>query len=196
MRKRRLIGVLIFAVPALLAATTLVVTGDGGRNNRFNSNRMNSYQENQTLSTTGEGSFTAELDGDVIRYTLTYGALQGGTVAQAHVHLGRRAINGGIIAWLCGGPVLTGPAGTPVCPQPTGTNTGSVSGEIRAAQVIGPAGQGIAAGEFAELVAALRAGAVYANVHTATYGGGEIRGQVNEKGAKSADELDDDGDDD
>ncbi len=188
MRKGRLVGVLIFAIPALLAAMTIVIAGDGDRSNRFNSNRMNSYQENATLSTTGNGSFTAELDGNVIRYTLTFGALEGGTVTQAHIHLGRRAVNGGIIAWLCGGPTLTGPAGTPSCPQPGGT----VSGEIRAAQVVGPTAQGIAPMEFAELVAALRAGAVYANVHTTTYGGGEIRGQVNEKGAKSADELDDD----
>ena len=44
--------------------------------------------------------------------------------------------------------------------------------------MIGPAGQGIAAGEFAELVRALRAGAAYANVHTTAHPGGEIRGQV------------------
>jgi hypothetical protein len=185
MRKRHLIGMLIFAIPALLAAMTVVVAGDADRSNQFNSNRMNSYQEVSTLSTTGNGTLVAELDGDVIRYTLTFGGLEGGTVTQAHIHLGRRAVNGGIIAWLCGGPVLTGPAGTPTCPQPGGT----VSGEIRAAQVVGPTAQGIAPMEFAELVAALRAGAVYANVHTTTYGGGEIRGQVNEKGAKSADAL-------
>lgn len=194
MRKRRLIGVLIFAIPALLAAMTIVVAGDGGRNNRFNSNKMNGYQEVATtgaISTTGNGSFTAELDGDVIHYSLTFGALEGGAVTQAHIHFGRRGVNGGIIAWLCEGTSASPSASTPTCPAAGGT----VSGTISALEVIGPAGQGIAAGQFAEAVAALRAGAVYANVHTATYGGGEIRGQVNEKGAKSADSLDDDGDD-
>jgi hypothetical protein len=44
--------------------------------------------------------------------------------------------------------------------------------------VVGPAGHGIAAGEFAELVRALRAGAAYANVHTTTFPAGEIRGQI------------------
>jgi hypothetical protein len=190
MRKRRL-GVLIFAVPALLAAMTAVVVGDSDRKNGFNSNRMNSFQESPTLVTNGTGSFTAELDGDVVRYTLTYGGLEGGAVAQAHLHVGRRAVNGGISAWLCGSATNPGPAGTPLCPQPAGT----VSGEIRAAQVIGPAGQGIAPAEFADFLDALRAGALYANVHTATYGGGEIRGQVNEKGAKQADELEDEDDD-
>jgi hypothetical protein len=190
MRKRRLVGVLIFAIPALLAAMTLVVAGDADKN-QFDSNRMNSFQENQTLVTTGTGNFTSELDGDVLRYTLTYGGLEGGAVTQAHLHVGRRAVNGGISAWLCGSATNPGPAGTPVCPQPSGT----VSGEIRAAQIVGPSGQGIAAMEFADFLAAMRAGALYANVHTSTYLGGEIRGQVNEKGAKQADELEDEGDD-
>jgi CHRD domain len=44
--------------------------------------------------------------------------------------------------------------------------------------VIGPAGQGIAPGEFAELVAAIRAHATYVNVHTNVRTGGEIRGLV------------------
>jgi hypothetical protein len=54
-----------------------------------------------------------------------------------------------------------------------------VTGTITTPNVIGPAGQGIAAGEFAELVDAIRAGVTYANVHTLPqFGGGEIRGQI------------------
>ena len=52
------------------------------------------------------------------------------------------------------------------------------AGRSRPAQVVGPADQGIAPAEFAELVRALRAGAAYANVHTTTNAGGEIRGQI------------------
>jgi hypothetical protein len=44
--------------------------------------------------------------------------------------------------------------------------------------VIGPAGQGIAAAEYEELLAAIRAGTAYVNVHSSTYGLGEIRGQI------------------
>jgi hypothetical protein len=57
-----------------------------------------------------------------------------------------------------------------------------VSGTITSADVIGPAGQGIAPGEFDELVRALREGATYANVHTTLYPGGEIRGQIDGHG--------------
>ena len=42
----------------------------------------------------------------------------------------------------------------------------------------GAAGQGLAAGEFNELVRAIRAGATYVNVHTTGYPGGEIRAQL------------------
>ncbi len=63
--------------------------------------------------------------------------------------------------------------GTPVCPQ-----TGKVTGTITAANVIGPAGQGIAAGEFAEALRAVRKGVAYANVHSSKYPAGEIRGQI------------------
>ena len=40
------------------------------------------------------------------------------------------------------------------------------------------ASQQLAAGELAEVIAAIRAGAAYANVHTNLSPGGEIRGQI------------------
>ena len=54
----------------------------------------------------------------------------------------------------------------------------TITGTIRPPDVVGPAGQGIAAGEFGELVRAIRAGVTYANVHTAPFPAGEIRGQI------------------
>jgi hypothetical protein len=62
---------------------------------------------------------------------------------------------------------------TPACPQ-----EGTVTGTITPAQVLEAVGQGIAAGEFEEVVAAIRAGRAYVNVHTATFAPGEIRGQL------------------
>lgn len=60
----------------------------------------------------------------------------------------------------------------PTCPQ-----SGTVTGLLTQANVVGPAGQGIAPAQFAEIVAAIRAGAAYVNVHSSTFPGGEIRGQ-------------------
>jgi hypothetical protein len=70
--------------------------------------------------------------------------------------------------------------GTQVCP-PSGTRDApaSISGTITAGNVgAGANGQGIAVGEFIELHRAIRAGIVYANVHTVAFPGGEIRGQL------------------
>jgi hypothetical protein len=40
--------------------------------------------------------------------------------------------------------------------------------------------QGIPAGAFADVLRAIRAGKAYANVHTSTSPGGEIRGQIDD----------------
>jgi hypothetical protein len=81
-------------------------------------------------------------------------------------------VNGGISVFLCSN-LGNGPAGTQPCPP-----SGTVTGTIRPVDVIGPTGQGIAPGEFAELVTALRDGVAYANVHSNVWPGGEIRGQL------------------
>lgn len=120
------------------------------------------------ISTTGSGSFVARITDEAIEYELSYADLEGTTTLAAHIHLGQHDVNGGVSAFLCGG------GGKPACP-PT---FGSVSGTIIAADVIGPVGQGIAAGEFAELVHAIQNGATYVNVHTNKHPGGEIRGTV------------------
>lgn len=127
-----------------------------------------------TISTAASGEFKAKIVDDSIEYELSYQDLQG-SITQAHIHFGQPGLSGGIAAWLCGTAALPGPAGTPVCPGP---NSGTVSGTITAAQVIGPAGQGISAGEFDALIGAIKDGAAYANVHTTFVGTGEIRGQI------------------
>jgi hypothetical protein len=115
-------------------------------------------------------------DGLSVDYTLAYAGLSS-TVAQAHIHFAQRAVNGPIVIWLCGGTV-PGPAGTPVCPQ-----EGSVGGTFTSANVLAAAAtQQLAAGELEELIEAMRAGAAYVNVHTASSPGGEIRGQVRATG--------------
>jgi hypothetical protein len=135
------------------------------------------------LSSTASGSFTATLDEDeqTITYELTYQNLEAAPL-QAHIHLGQRGVNGGISVFLCGNPPNVPPATAPTppaCPAAPAT----VTGKLTAADIIGPAAQGIApttatTNEFGELVRALRSGVTYANVHSVKYPGGEIRGQV------------------
>jgi CHRD domain len=169
--------VAVAGVIALLGVGSYAIAGDGPRN--FSGDPLIGYEENPDISTVGSGSFSARLSDDesTIRYRLTYSGLEG-AVTQAHVHFGKRAINGGISYFLCGTAASPGPAGTPACPSPGGT----VEGDITAAQVIGPAGQGIEVGNLAEIVAAMRAGSAYANVHSTKWPGGEIRAQLENRG--------------
>jgi hypothetical protein len=145
--------------------------------------RLDGYQENPSISTTATGTFHAVIadDESAIRYRLTYTNLQG-TVTQAHIHIARFHVNGGISAWLCGTGALPGPAGTPPCPPGGAGQEAEVEGVIEATDVIGPTGQLVAPGELAELIAAIRAGAGYANVHSSLAPGGEIRGQIGGRG--------------
>jgi hypothetical protein len=163
------------AAAALLAwlSTAAAVAHDGRE--RIEA-RLSGYDEvTSALSTTGKGRFKASVDraSGSISYELSYAGLEG-TVTMAHLHFGRRGLNGGIMVWLCQTTTNPDPNNaSPTCPA-----SGSVGGLIQSQNVIGPAAQGIAPGEFAELLAAIRAGAVYVNVHSSKYPGGEIRGQL------------------
>jgi hypothetical protein len=132
--------------------------------------RLSGFREVPAVSTVASGRFRAELDEDeqVLRYRLRFEDLEA-PVLFSHIHFGQKVVNGGVSAFLCGG------GNKPPCPQ-----EGTVTGTVTPADVIGPSNQGIAAGEFAELVRAMRAGVTYANVHSEKFPGGEIRGQIEE----------------
>lgn len=128
-----------------------------------------------TVITDGTGTFTATIDNDsTVTYTLTYNNLSS-AVQQAHIHIGATKINGGVSIFLCSN--LAAPAGTPACPDDA-THSGTVSRTVSAADVIGPANQGVPAGDMRNVVRAIVSHVTYANVHTANHPGGEIRGQI------------------
>jgi CHRD domain len=163
----------IVLVPVLAAFAVVSYAIAGGGSGKFDES-LSGYQEPPSISTTGNGTFSADIsnDGTEISYRLSYAGLEG-NVLQAHIHLGQTGVNGGISAFLCTN-LGNGPVGTPVCPAAPAT----VTGTIDAADVIGPAAQGIAAMQLGELVQAMKAGAAYANVHSSLYPGGEIRAQL------------------
>jgi hypothetical protein len=190
MRKLALRGLVVAVVIGVLGVGSYAIAGGGSKS--FKGSPLNGYEENPDISTVGTGSFEARLsrDGTSLHYKLSYSGLEG-NVAQAHVHFGKRGINGGISFFLCTNlavPPPPAPASTP--PPCPGTTSGTVEGDIDAADVIGPgatvgppatAGQGIEPGNLAEILAAMRAGHAYANVHTSKWPGGEIRAQLNDR---------------
>ena len=166
MRKLGVIAALLAGLGALVVSAALAGAGAPARATAH----LSGYEEVPSVSTTGRGSFHAEIDrhDQRIHYRLRYSRLEGTTTEAAHIHLGQPAVNGGVIAFLCGG------GDKPACPPGSGT----VTGVIDAQDIVGPAAQGIAPGEFEEVVRAVRAGVTYANVHTNKHPGGEIRGQI------------------
>lgn len=168
---------LLFLVAAAGAAAAPALAGDRVRI------ALRSFEEVPSVSSAATGAFVATVDAaaGTIDYELRYAGLQG-DVRQAHIHIGQRGVNGGISVFLCQTATNVDPTGlAPVCPQ-----SGVAGGQLSAANVVGPSGQGLAPGEFGELIAALRAGVAYVNVHSSAFPGGEIRGQFGRAGREHA----------
>lgn len=178
--RKYFVSIAVATAVALALGAFVSASGSQGTSNNAKGT-LDGFQENPSISTTGAGTIDLQIDDttQTIAYELSYGDLEGvgttpfvtdGVVTAAHIHVGATGVNGGVSAFLCGG------GGKPACPR-----SGTVTGMITAGDVIGPAAQGINAGEptaFAEFVRAIRAGYTYANVHTTRWPGGEIRGQL------------------
>lgn len=170
-------------VAVILCVAVATASSDGGKRRRFEASLKGIYEVGTgigAVSTVARGSFSARIseDGNTINYRLRYADLEA-DITQSHIHVGQFHTAGGISVWLCKTAALPGPTPdlTPDCP---GAREGDVEGTLTEANVIGPAGQGVDVGEFEELVRLIRSGVTYANVHSAKFPGGEIRGQIRE----------------
>ena len=174
MRRTSFIGVVTFAMLLIAAGGAWAQSRDDGTAIA----RLRAFDEVPAVSSPGAGNFEAELVGDEIHWELSYFHIPA-AVTQAHLHFAQSGVNGGIMVFLCSN-LGNGPIGTQSCP-PAGTRDApaTISGTITPGDVgAGANAQGIAPGEFIELHRAIRAGIVYANLHTDRFPGGEIRGQL------------------
>ena len=165
-----------------MAGSGLAFSDDGNRT--FHETLNGLKEAAAVVSTTGSGTFHAEINKDEteISYELTFQDLEG-DVRQAHIHIGLPQNSGGITLWLCQTSANLNPLPgnqTPFCSEadPSNTHAGRVTGTLTAADVQAVAANGIAAGEFAEVVALIKAGKTYANVHSSKFPPGEIRSQI------------------
>ena len=167
--KRRLVEIVTLAVVLAGFGTTV----DASRGETDLRARLRGLSEVPPTNSRATGLLRASLSRDEasISFTLEFENLSGNPAA-AHIHFGQSKVNGGVMVFFCGG------GGKPECPA---SPSGSVTGTLTAADIVGPAAQGILAapeGQFADVVRAIRTGNAYANIHTASFQGGEIRGQV------------------
>jgi CHRD domain-containing protein len=179
---RKLIVLAVFAVGLLMTAVvSIAVAGDddgGSAQARLNGyNEVTGPPNGGSISTVGSGRLQLSIQGSTITYRLTYTLENPAT--QAHIHFAQRHVNGGIVAFLCGGAPPS--SNKPACPSGVDSQA-TVTGTIVPTDIIGPAGQGIEPASFAEAVRAIRAGAAYGNVHSSRFPAGEIRGQLRSGG--------------
>ena len=132
--------------------------------------------------TDATGTLHLDLDKQkgTIAYTLTYTGPFTSDVQQAHIHFGKSRDSGGIVVWLCQTTAKPAPMQvamiTPTCPTPSPTAT--VTGTITLDNVLAVPGQNVTANDFDAITDAITSHTAYANIHTANFPGGEIRGQV------------------
>lgn len=150
-----------------LTASLFAVPAAYSRTERFSA-RLSGAEEVPPINTEGTGSFRMTIQPDAITFRLTFSDLSSPLMA-AHLHFGQENVSGGVMIWICGG------GGQPACPAAT---EGEITGTITAANVTGPAAQGIAAGDLDSALEAVRDRLSYINLHTGNFGGGEIRGQL------------------
>ncbi len=167
---------MFIAAAGILAVGSSASTANAQAAERSFRTLLRGFEEPPAVSSTGEGEFRAHVNAarTAFTYALSYSGLEG-EVTQAHIHLGQKGVNGGIMVWLCQTAAAPGPEGTPTCPGP---NEGTVQGRVTGASIVGPTGQGVDPGEFAELLNALGSEVAYVNVHSTRNLGGEIRGQI------------------
>jgi hypothetical protein len=178
------LAVAVALVGAVMTVSAVAIAGGGGNGKP----RLSGFQEVPAVLTDGSAKLRLNINSSsqTIDFRLAWADLEGGNVTQAHIHIGQRLANGGVAVWFCGNPAppaINPPAGTQTCPAGP---SGEVSGTLTPASVQVVEAQGLRAGEtaearFADLVAAIRKGLAYANVHTQNSPGGEVRGQLGDK---------------
>lgn len=116
----------------------------------------------------GSAIFHLSDDGTTLHYKLIVANID--HVTQSHIHLAPAGVNGPIVVFLFGF-VAGGVSEDGVLAE----------GDITAANLIARPAINFHA-TMAELLAAMRSGGAYVNVHTVAHPGGEIRDQVSENG--------------
>jgi hypothetical protein len=123
---------------------------------------MNGANEVPAKTTAATGTATYTINGTTVDYTVTWTGLSGNATA-GHMHVGTPDVAGQVVV-----PFTAIPK----------TASGNYTFSFTAADVQAATGGtvSVAKNDYAALIAAMRAGNTYTNIHTATNTGGEIRG--------------------
>lgn len=119
----------------------------------------------------GQAIFQLSDDGTQLKYKLIVANIE--NVLQSHIHCGGEGVNGPVVVFLY-------PPAPPAVLIPGKTNGILAEGVITQANIIPRDSSEACSGGIAtmeDLLAKIRSGEAYVNVHTTQFPGGEIRGQ-------------------
>jgi hypothetical protein len=164
---------IVVLVMALLMSTSLAYASPLDQRN-FTAPLSGGAERPDPVDTnaTGVGIFHLSKDGTELSYKLIVANID--NVLQAHIHCGSADVAGPVVAFLY-------PSGPPPVLIPGRTDGILAEGTITPGDVIprpdSPACPGGVA-DFDDLLAKMRSGDAYVNVHTVEFPAGEIRGQI------------------
>lgn len=136
------------------------------------------------VATDTAGTIEVEFDAALTRTQFRLTVRSGSGIIQAHFHCASAGVNGPIVAFLFG----------PVDP-PVDVGEGSVEVTLDNSDILPPATPenieacGVPLNNIASLAFAMRAGKIYANVHSTTFPAGVIRGQLLEDKSDDSDSI-------
>lgn len=138
-----------------------------GKNHRNFTAHLTGDQEvpPATTNAVGQAKFQVSKDGQSVSFKLVVANLN--DVRMAHIHIAPAGVNGPVAVWLY-------PDAPPPIPIPGKTNGILAEGSFTQSNLVGP----LADMEISDIVAAMKAGNAYVNVHTNAFPGGELRGQI------------------
>lgn len=142
-----------------LAAILAAACGSSSAQTSFSANLAGANEVPATTSS-GTGTATFTLNGTTVSYTITYTGLSGAPSA-SHIHVGATTVSG---------PVVVAFSGLPT------TAAGTFSGSFTQADIKAQTNPVI--NTLDDLLAQMRSGNIYANIHSQANPGGEIRGQL------------------
>jgi CHRD domain len=128
---------------------------------------LDGKQQSPPIDTTASGTATFTLSADGMSLSYTVSVVDTADITMAHIHIAAAGQNGPVAAWLY--------PSQPHAQTKPGKFTGVLAtGTITAADLAGP----LQGKTIADLVADIKSGSAYVNVHTTAHPGGEIRGQI------------------
>jgi len=143
------------------AALALMACGGSSNNTTKFTATLNGASETPPVASGGTGTATFTVSGTMVNYSITASGLSGNATA-SHIHVGP-----------------TTAAGPVVLPFNNINNAGggsvTISGTFTSTDVVPQTNPPI--NNLDDLLAQMRAGNTYTNIHTAAHPGGEIRGQ-------------------